>query len=449
MKKPLQFDVCKIPFGVQFTLLVVCLLSGRIAFTQALPAAEAAPISTGFALPTTLGSLQYALSASQSLNWGYYGNSGVWAMTNLSGDLAYLSNSKRHPFSTVLSGGRSFSESGQASYSFASVGVSQVASFGRWSIVLSDSVSYLPGTPVGGLSGVPGVGDLGITPVQVGTDTGQGVLTNYSSRISNLAAVTLSRQLTGKTSLNASGTDSISKFINTNLNSGNASSGAGLDSDSASGGGGINHQLNARTSFGGNYSYSSSQYPGNSLGVATPSFSSQTVSGFVSHQFSRKLSGNMSAGPEWSKVSVGGAPLSVSLFVSASGGYSAKNYSTSLAFTRSTNSGFGVTGGALSNAVNFAVSKTFAVVWRTSASAAYTRTSNLPVPNVPLYSSNTYVTAIQISRAIARSLSCYASYTLQDQAYSAQSAVDVYSGLSQSASFGITYSPSALHLGRQ
>ena len=188
------------------------LWAGGAANAQALPAAEAAPISTGFALPSTLGSLQYAISASQSMSWGYYSASGVSGGANLSGDLAYLSSSKVHPFSAVLAGGRSWAESSQSSYSFASLGLSQVANFGRWNFVISDGVSYLPGTPTPGLSGVPGVGDLGVTTPPTGTDT-QGLLTNFSSRITNSAAGTLSRALTGKTSINASGSYSIYRFL--------------------------------------------------------------------------------------------------------------------------------------------------------------------------------------------------------------------------------------------
>jgi hypothetical protein len=370
-------------------------------------------------------------------------------MTNLNGDLAYLSNSKRHPFSAILSGGRSWSESGQASYSFASVGISQVANFGRWNLVLSDALSYLPGTPVAGLSGVPGVGDLGVAPVQVGTDTGQGVLTDYSSRIANNSAATLSRQVTGKTSLNASGAYSFSRFLSSNLDTGNTASGAGLDNDTVTGTGGISHQVNARTSYGGNYSYSSYQYPSNSFGVATPSFSSQTASGFVSHQFTRRFSVNVSAGPEWSKIPSLGGGSALSLFVTSSASYSARNSSIGLGFNRSTNSGFGVVGGTLSNSATFTAARTFAAVWRTAATAAYTQASNLPLAGVPSYSFHTYVASAQISRAIARSFSCYASYTLQDQSASGASTIDVFSGLSNVLSFGITYSPSALHLGHQ
>jgi hypothetical protein len=445
MMKTSQFDFS---LPLRGMLLALVLSAGRLASAQALPAAEAAPISTGFALPTSLGSLQFAVSASQSLVWGFYSNSGPSASSNINGDMAYLSNSKRHPFSAVITGGRSWSESQQSSYGYASLGLSQVANFGRWNFVVSDMINYLPGTPVAGLSGVPGVGDLGVTPVQVGTDTGQGILTNYSSRITNSVAGTLSRQLTGKTSIDASGTYSIYRFVNSPTNSANNSS-AGLDSDSVGGSAGLTHQLNARSSYGGSYSYSSFSYPNNTFGAFAPNFNSQTASAFVSHQFTRRLSASVSSGPQWTTTSTPGSSPALSLFVSALTSYTAKNYLTNLSFSRSTNSGFGAVGGAISNSANFSVNHTFAVVWNTAATVSYSHTSNLPGLNVPSYSGNTYVLGGQVSRAIARSLSCYASYTLEDQSVSAISTVDVFSGKSQVVGFGITYSPSALHLGRK
>jgi hypothetical protein len=137
------------------------------------------------------------------------------------------------------------------------------------------------------------------------------------------------------------------------------------------------------------------------------------------------------------------------LFVSASASYAAKNYSTSLAFSRSANGGFGAVSGAISNSATFSASRTFAVVWNTSGTVGYSQNSNLPGPNVARFSGSTYVVSGQVSRAIARSLSCFASYTLEEQSTSAAAAVDLFSGTSQVVGFGITYSPSALHLGRQ
>jgi hypothetical protein len=436
-------------FSWLFLALVVLLVPAHpVALSQALPAAEAAPISTGFALPTTLGSLQYAISLSQSETWGFYGP-GVASGTNLTGDLAYLSSAKLHPFSMVLAAGRSFSESGSSSsYSFVSLGLSQVANVGKWNIVISDSLSYLPGTPAAGLAGVPGVGDLGINPVQVGADTGQGVLTNYSNRVTNVVAGTVTRQITGKTSINATGSYFIMRFLNNSPTS-SITNVAGLDSDAVSGGGGFSHQINARNSYGANYSYSTFTYPGNTYGVDAQGFISQTVSGVYTRQFTRRMTATISAGPQFTTLTNSGSSNAVSLYVSANAAYAGKASTATLAFNRSTNSGFGVNGGALSSGVSFGINHRFATVWNVSGSASYTASSNLPVAGIPAYSTDTYVEGIQVSRAIVRNLSGYVSYTLEDQSYSGTTAVDLFTGLSQVLGFGITYSPSAMHLGRQ
>jgi hypothetical protein len=414
---------------------------------QALPAAEASPVSTGFSLPTSLGSLQYAVSASESLIWGFYGNSGPSSSTSVSGDLAYLSNSKRHPFSLIFSGGHSFGESGEPSYNYVNAGFSQVADIGRWNFVLADNVSYLPGTAASGLSGVPGVGDLGVNPIQIGGDASQGVISNYSDRVSNNVGASVSRDITGKTSLNASGSFSTTRFLDSTLSTSNTSS-AGLDNDSVGGGAGISHQVDTRNSFGGNYSYSSYSYTNNTFGVAAPGFSSQSANGTYSHRFTPKLAMSLSAGPQWTKFEASSGVTSTSIFVDASATYAGKAANSSLAFVRSTNNGFGVLGGALSNGAVFSIGRRFGIVWNVAATSTYTETSNLPSPGIAPFSSHTYVEGLQVSRAILRSLSGFASYTFENQAASGSGAIDLYSGRTQILGFGITYSPSSLHLGR-
>jgi len=328
------------------------------------------------------------------------------------------------------------------------LGFSQVANVGRWNFVLSDSVSYLPGTAVAGLSGVPGTGDLGLSPVQIGGDIGQGVLTNFSNRVSNVAAGSVQRQLTAKTSVSGSGSYSTMRFLSSTVNSASSSS-AGLDNGSWTAGGGMSHQIDPRNSFGGNYSYSKSSYPGNTLGVSTPTFVSQTASADYSHQFTRKLTVNAAAGPQWISLGSAGSGSAISLFADIAASYAGKSAVASLAFTRSSNSGYGVTGGAVSNSAIFNVSRTFAVVWRASATSSYVRSSNLPVPGVAPFNINTAVEAVQVSRAILRSLSAYGSYTLEHQSLPSAPTADLFSGLSHVVSFGLTYSPSSLHLGRQ
>ena len=407
---------------------------------QALPAAEAAPISTGFALPRTAGTLNYAVSGSEEATWGYYGNQGAYAATNLSGDVAFITNSKLYPFSLVFSGGRSWSSSGQPSYGYSSLGLSQVLNLKRWTVVISDSISYLPGTPTVGLSGVPGAGDLGINPVQVGADTGQGVLTAYSNRVANTVVGSIQRQLTGRTSFNVSGSYGITRFLG---------SGGGLDGGSVTGGVGISHQLSAVMSVGGNYSYSTFTYHDNSAGTNSPGFTSQSATLQLTRRLTRRLSMSVSGGPQWSSIDSGGSQ-GVNLAASASLSYDGQFSHVSIFYSRGTNSGSGVIGGALSQGGGISAGRTFARVWNCAANASYTQSSSLPFASVAPVSFETAVASVQASRAIMRSLSAYASYTIEHQSSpSTTSAVDVFTGLEQVVGFGLTYSPSSIHLGRQ
>jgi hypothetical protein len=424
-------------------LTVLFITVAPAAFGQALPAAQASPISTGFELPMIAGTLQYAVSASETVSWGNYinSNSGTATATNLTGDLGYISNSKRDPFSAVIAAGHSWGSTGP-SYSYVSLGLSQVLSAGRWTFIFSDSVEYMPGTSTTGLSGVPGVGDLGLTPVPVGPDTGQGILTDYSNRISNAASATISRPITGKTFFNATGSYTITRF----LSSGN-SSGNGLDSNAVTGGGGISHQYSARNTLGGNYVYSYFTYPGYNFGLPTASFESQTASLQYTHQFTRKLNLFGSAGPEWTNVNAPGSSLSLSLYADAALGYTGKLSRASLAYVRSTNAGNGVIAGALSDAVSFSTERTFVRVWNCGFSSSYTHSSSLA--GLASYSFDTTLAGFQVSRAIGRSFSTYASYTLENQSSqgSAASVIDVFSGFSQVLGFGLTYSPMSIHFG--
>jgi hypothetical protein len=432
---------------VMVCLILAALIAAPAARGQALPAAEAAPISTGFSVPRTAGTLNYGISASESVIWGFNGTSGVGSSTNVTGDLGYISNSKLDPFSAVFSGGYSWGVGEGPSYGFVSLGVSQVINVGRWSFVASDSLSYLPETATTGLSGIPGVGDLGVNPVQVGLNTGQGILSNYSSRVSNTVSGSLQRQITGKTSINGTGSYNILHFLD---NTGSAAN-SGLDTSLVSGGGGISHQVNARNTWGGNYAYTSASFTGQTFGIPAQDFTSQTASLQYSHKFTPKLSVALSGGPQWSRVDSNGSPQSLSLFANVSGEYAGRFSSASLGYVRSTSGGDGVVGGSLSDSVTFGASRTFAQVWSTSLTVAYARNTSLPSLVLTPYTFNTTVGGIQVSRAIMRSLSAYASYTAESQSNTTNSAVavDVFNGVTQVLGFGLTYSPSSIHMGRQ
>ena len=409
----------------------------RTALAQALPTAEAAPISTGFALPSAQGSLRYSVSANESISHGYYA-SGTNAGTGVAGNLAFISPSPLYPTSMIFSGGDSWSSTGGPSTYFLNFGLSQVVTTRYWNFVFSDSVSYSPETPSVGLSGVPGTGDAGLTPIQVGTDTSQGVLTNYSARVGNSVSVGAGLHLSAKTSLQFAGTYSSLYFLQYSPGATNTSSESGSVS--------LTHRLDARSITGGSYGYSQFSYGANNTKVI-----SQSVSLQYSHQFTRQFSISASAGPQWSSSTGTSSFVStpVSLAVSASANYGAQFASYGLSYSRGTNSGSGIIEGAESDSISFHASRTFDRVWNTSGSASYSRTTALQ-SNIgsSAFSPQTIVGAVQLSRAIARNLSSYASYTLEDQTtVGAAAGTAVFSGLFQVAAFGLSFSPSAIHLG--
>jgi hypothetical protein len=420
-----------------FFLVMPLLPIGRAAFGQAIPTAEAAPISTGFALPSTQGTLRYSIGVNESISTGYYGT-GTDSATGVSGNVGFISGSSVYPFSLVFSGGDSWSTTGQPSTYYLNLGLSQVINTRNWNFILSDTVSYLPQTPAIGLSGVPGTGDIGVPPIQVGVDTGQGVLTAYSARVSNAVSLSAQLKLTGKTSLQASGVYSTLYFL--------GNSAGGVNTASESGSIGLSHRIDARNSVSANFGYSQFTY-----GVGQPTVTSQTATGQFSHQLTRQLAISLAAGPQWSTYTAisPSVPTSINLFVGATATYSSQFASYSLSYSRGTNSGSGIVQGARSDSVSARATRTFAGVWNGSVFASYTRTTSLvPIGLAGSLAPETEVGGVQVSRAIARSLSTYASYTLENQTtQGAPGATNVFSGLYKVAAFGLTYSPSPIHVG--
>jgi len=424
---------------------------------QAIPTAEASPISTGFVLPTTSGTLSYSLSASESLSWGFYSNSGQSSGTNVSGNLAYISSGKRNPFSAVVTGGHSFGFNNQPSYNFVGLGLSQVLSLGRWSFTFADYASYLPQTPANGYAGIPGVGDLnvlglsgmslGFIPTSVIAPPTQGILTNYANRVDNTVSGSIQRDFTGKTGMHGSAAYSISRYLEQTGDPRRD----GLDSDGISASAGVNHMYSQRNIIGGNFSYATYSFSEIKVGVAAPTFDSKTATLNYTHQFTRRLEGVVSAGPQWTTINIGGSTSFLDAFVSASASYSGERISQSVAFVRSTNAGYGVIGGAVSSSGIYTMSGRYHRVWGISGSASYSRSNSLPSRLLPAYNFNTGVVSMQVSHALPHNLSAFGSYSLEDQTTggSVLSVLNAFSGRYQTLGFGITYAPTPKHFGAQ
>ncbi len=387
-------------------------LSG-MARGQAAPAASVSgPVfNPGPTLPAIDGTFQYALNASEGVQSGYFGGSGVTYSTNLSANLEYISPSQVHPFSMLYGGGVQLS-----SYSAANTQVYQNLTISQgwvghgWALGASDSVSYLPQSPTTGLSGVPGVGDLGLQPAPDPNVPAQLVLTNYGKRVSNSVNGSIERQLNGRTSLSGSASYGILRFIDTGTNAADN----GLDSDQVSGSASLNRRLSPRSSASVSAYYSSFSYSGN-----LTSFNSKGINLSFTRQMSKTVSISVSAGPQlvsgFNAYTIGGStvsypiPSSVNLAANASVNYSHGMLSAFIAYSRGVNGGSGVQTGALSDNVTAGVQRSIRRDWSLGLTGTYSRTSGLALAGI----TNTAYGGGQISRRFASAFSLSSSATRQ------------------------------------
>lgn len=412
-----------------FALLPVA-LAGVDVRAQAVPAGgNTAPVDLGFQMPNVGGTLSYSVSASESITTGLSGYSGSLSSTNLVGNLAYLSSSVSHPFSAVYSGGYLFSTSSQPSAPFQNLALSQVAKTKNWNFTLADSVSYLPESPVGGLSGIAGLGDLGLDPVQLGLENAQGILTPYETRVSNTISGTLARSLTGKTSIQGTGGYSMLRFLG---------SAVGVDGDTISGGGGISHHIDGRNTVSANYVYSDFTYLNTKYEITTQS----AVLEF-SRQVSRRLSIDLAAGPQRVAGSIASltAP-STNVTASASLTFAEPATSYILSYGRGVNAGAGVIQGTRTDSATFSAHHAFGRNWGASGFGSFGYAQTLPNSLLPAFSARTFTGGVQGSRRLSRSLSAFGSYTVEKQDLTNGSvAPQALNGVTQTIGFGITYSP--------
>ena len=410
---------------------------------QALPAdtGVAATPGIGFSLPRVGGNLSYALNASELISGGFYNNAGATFGTDISGDVAYVSKSQFHPFSAVYDGGVLLANSGQPTTFFQSLSFSQILSTKRWNISLADTVSYLPDSPLGGLSGVPGVGDLGVDPIAIGPTSGIGILTDYGPRISNTTSGTVSRQLTRRVSAQATGVYSIQRFVGDNAN-------LALDSTNEGGSAGVSYHFSARDSINGNYNYSNFSYTGNQ-----DAFSAQGATVEYSRQWSPRLTTDFYVGPQivnGSNFAVSGT--SVEIAAGANASYASRTTAYSATYSRGVNNGSGVIAGSFSDGISVAAHRRLGRAWSASGNVAFSRSTSLPNFQLYAFESKGVTLSAQVARNLGRYFSGFGSYSIQNQSVVTPGnpaiASNAFNGFYQVLSLGISYSPRNIPLGR-
>jgi hypothetical protein len=426
-------------------LALMAAASAPFAVAQAVPVSTMSP-SVGPGLPSFDGVFHYALRASDMVEFGEEG-AGTHDSVVLSGDAAYNSTSVVHPFSMVYAGGLILgNQYGSHATVFQNLAISQGLVVGRWIFGVSDSVSYLPQSPTLGLSGIPGVGDLGSQTTQ-GASSGPagGVLTNNATSVSNALSGNIERELTPLTSISGSGAWSILRFPE----------GEGLENTRYSGDVGLNHRLDVRDTISGSVLYSSYSYGG---GIDL-TMQTRGLSAAFDRVLTSTLRMSASAGPTWlSSSNSAEIPSRVTLSANLNLSYAREVTQMSLNYSRGVNGGSGVQPGALSDDISASIGRSYGPDWRASLTGNYTHTSGLLQPGALVDSStlpfpyaggttNLTYGGMQVSHKFTDSLSAFASYNIQHQSIdNSLSSQNAFSGLTQTLGVGISFSPRSTSL---
>ncbi|HEY8996935.1 MAG TPA: hypothetical protein VIM60_03505 [Edaphobacter sp.] len=440
---------------VLFSISTMLLLFGARSYGQAAPSAtlQQTPAAAG-AVPKVSwsdGTLHYALSAAELVQIGYYGSGNVTSTTALTGNVGYVTLSETAPFTLLYAGGVLVGQGGQGSRTYHNVAVSQDLIKGRWVMGISDAFSFLPQSPTVGISGISGVDPIGTIPGEGVADgpTG-GVLTYSNNRIGNTVTGNIERLLTGKTSISGVGSYRLLHFLDDN---------AGLDTRSITGQVAINHRMNVRNSLSLSAVYSTYEtrnilnnltgYPYNNITYQTKGLNVTYM-----RQWTRSLASDISVGPQWVQSSAAQlVPSRVNTYANAGLTYTRQIGNFGLRYTRGVNNGSGAFAGAIGDSISGTFTRSLSRDWAVSSWVSYAHTTGL------LYTTsqttvgndgaiNTVYGTMQLRRRFTRTISGYASYSAQNQDVNSRlAAQNVFTGLSHTIGFGVSWAPKSTRLG--
>ena len=433
---------------VTSALALVSPISSGAQATEAAAQATATPAVPTLNRAPEADQLTYSLGASESLLFGYNGYSGTTSTTNVNGTAAYVSGSESHPTSLLYSGGYLFGNGGQPSGAYQNFGISQQIRTRHFGFVVGDTASYLPNAPVFGLSGVPGVGDIGTSPLGTGGLPVDSILTNYGRRVTNTISGSTTTNFNPATSLNAFGAYSIERFLDD----------TGIENNELDLGGSLNHRVNAKNSIGAGYVYSRFTYLQNTLlgfNLNTLRIDSHQANVQFEHVFTRRIVFNAAVGPQWTQssrptpdaFSVIAVPSRLDFAANVSLSYFARNTQYLLTYSRGTSTGGGVLIGTVADNLNFTVDHKFGRNWTAAFSGDYGHAASLITANLGRTNATSVYAGGQVTRQLGRYFNAYASYNLEHQTLTGPLvAFNAFSGNANVVGFGINYAPRPIHM---
>jgi hypothetical protein len=357
------------------------------------------------------------------------GTVGDWQTSKLSGELDYANPEERHPFRVNYAGGYTWTIAGPAYETgfFQHLLLSQGILWRKWTIFVSDDVSYMPVSPTSGFSGIPGIGEP-IGEPNPNPPSSQSILTLNTHRVNNVASGEVSDRLNYATLINAGVASDLLRYPDGN----------GLDTDALTANGGVQSRLNARNSLSVNYLFSKFSYSNSGF-----NFVSNTATFGFKRVWNPKITTDVSAGPEWISSSDSTAvPSSTRIAVKAAVNYQFHLTTASLFYIRGVSGGSGYLPGGESDAVSGRVSRNFGRELNVGLFGSYRRLQGLQNSIVV---SSKYGGA-QVTRRFGQHISTFANYTVQYQSSSTSLPSNFLSGQVQEFSLGVTYTPRGTRL---
>ena len=348
---------------------------------------------------------QYA-STIQSGGYGGSNSSGWFVSNYLIGNVSLLKAWSRSQLVVNYSGGGFFSSSSELGNGwYQQLALAQSFEWNRWNVQLLDQFSYLPqaafGFGIGTSLGVPGAG--GAAPVIPGIGNSyvpnQTIFASIGPRYSNAATIQVTYALSRRSSITASGTYGILRFVDP----------GNVDSSTPIGTIGYNYVISPESTIGLLYSFSAFHYSGQ-----PQAYGSQTISA----AYSRKVTGRMAlqvyGGPQFTsfRIPIDGQTSKVGANISAGFTYGFENGMLGATYNHGLSGGSGVFTGSIVDQVSFTAARKLSREWAANFNAGYahnTAVVSSTTTSSPNY--NTWYAGAGATRPFGRNLNFAVAYS--------------------------------------
>jgi hypothetical protein len=382
--------------------------------TGAAQASLTLPVNRSYILPAIAYYGQFDTNAHNVSNSNNYTTA---TLHSILGTVVLQRLSPHSQFDVGYLAGQSLSNQSGLTSTTQEFGISQSWTYAHWSALLADQFSYssessfFGATTPYGLAGIDQViGQEGMGPILLNNTfvPNQSIFTVFGPRLSNAGIAEVDYRFTGRTSMTVVGNYNTLRFFNFDF----------VDGSAAGGQIGINHLLTRKDTIGVAYRY-------NDLWFSNfPDYIHDHLAEFLyERQLTRRLTGRIGAGPEYSEINSSAATsrTRTSWAAQASVRYVFERTRVGVSYDHHLTGGGGVFLGAVTDVASVGVDHVLSRLWSFSVSASYGRNTNLlPVQTALFFVPqgarfNSGYGGVQIHRRLGWQTEAFAGYTYRRQ----------------------------------